>query len=71
MPDGAEALITRLFSQFDMSLARRHDGIGLGLTLVQRVAYYHDAGLSISSEVGEGTTVRLQFPEHRWMREVA
>jgi signal transduction histidine kinase len=71
MPDGAEALITRLFSQFDMSLARRHEGIGLGLTLVQRVAYYHDAGLSISSEVGEGTTVRLLFPEHRWMREVA
>jgi signal transduction histidine kinase len=71
MPDGAEALITRLFSQFDMSLARRHEGIGLGLTLVERVAHYHDAALSISSGVGKGTTVRLLFPEHRWMREVA
>ena len=65
MPPGAEALITRLFSQFDTSLARKHEGIGLGLTLVQRVAHYHDAALTISSRLGEGTVVRLRFPRHR------
>jgi signal transduction histidine kinase len=68
IPAGAEALITKLFSQFDASLARRHDGIGLGLTFVQRVAHYHDAALTISSRVGEGTVVNLRFPAHRVAR---
>jgi len=68
MPASAEALITKLFAQFDMSLARRHDGIGLGLTFVQRVAHYHDAALTISSRVGEGTVVNLRFPAHRVVR---
>jgi len=68
MPAGAEALITKLFSQYDASLARRHDGIGLGLTFVQRVAHYHDAALSISSRLGEGTVVNLRFPAHRVVR---
>ncbi|HSS12338.1 MAG TPA: ATP-binding protein [Rhizomicrobium sp.] len=73
MPPGAEAQITKLFSQFDSSLARKHEGIGLGLTLVQRVAHYHDAALTISSRQNEGTTVSLRFPAHRVVlaREVA
>ena len=61
-------MITKLFSQYDASLARRHDGIGLGLTFVQRVAHYHDAALSISSQLGEGTVVNLRFPAHRVVR---
>ncbi len=65
MPPGTEATITDLFSQFDTSLARRHDGAGLGLTFVHRVAHYHDAGLKISSKLGEGTKVTLTFPAHR------
>jgi signal transduction histidine kinase len=68
MPPGAEALITKLFSQFDTSLARKHEGIGLGLTFVQRVAHYHDAALTLSSRLGEGTVVRLLFPAHRVVR---
>ena len=68
MPEGAEALITKLFSQCDASLTRRHDGIGLGLTFVQRVAHYHDAALNISSRLGEGTVVSLRFPVHRVVR---
>jgi signal transduction histidine kinase len=65
MPPGAEAVITKLFSQFDTSLARKHEGIGLGLTYVHRVAHYHDAALNISSKLGEGTKVTLTFPAHR------
>ncbi|MBC8038345.1 MAG: HAMP domain-containing histidine kinase, partial [Rhizobiales bacterium] len=68
MPAGAEMLMTKLFSQFDTSLARKHDGTGLGLTFVQRVAHYHDAALTISSRLGEGTVVKLLFPVHRVLR---
>ena len=68
MPAGAEMVITKLFSQFDASLARKHEGIGLGLTFVQRVAHYHDAALTISSRLGEGTVVNFLFPQHRVVR---
>ena len=68
MPAGAEALITKLFSQYDGSLARKHEGIGLGLTFVQRVARYHDAALTISSTLGEGTVVKMLFSGHRVVR---
>jgi signal transduction histidine kinase len=68
MPPGAENSIIKLFSQFDTSLARKHEGIGLGLTYVQRVAHYHDAALTISSKLNEGTRVCLLFPAHRVAR---
>ena len=73
MPPGAEARILELFSQFDATLARNHEGIGLGLTLVRRVADLHGAALEISSKLGEGTQVRFTLPAHRLVanREVA
>ena len=73
MPPGAEARILELFSQFDATLARSHEGIGLGLTLVRRVADLHGAALEISSKLGEGTQVRFTLPAHRLVaaREVA
>jgi signal transduction histidine kinase len=73
MPPGAEAQIMGLFSQFDGSLTRRHEGIGLGLTFVYRVAESHDAALRISSTLGKGTKVTMAFPPQRvaHLREVA
>ena len=62
-----------LFSQGDSSLARQHEGAGLGLTYVKRVAEQHDAKLEITSEVGVGTSVRMIFPADRTanLQEVA
>jgi signal transduction histidine kinase len=37
-------------------------GTGLGLPLVARVVAAHDGRISIESEVGTGTTVRVEFP---------
>lgn len=54
-----------IFSQGDSSLARQHEGVGLGLTYVKRVADQHDARLEITSEVGVGTCVRLIFAAER------
>jgi two-component system phosphate regulon sensor histidine kinase PhoR len=68
MPPGAEANITELFSQFDGSLTRRHNGVGLGLTFVARVAKSHDAILQISSVLGKGTRVAMSFPPKRVSR---
>ncbi len=67
-PEGAQTRITKLFSQFDTSLARKHEGVGLGLTFVHRVAHCHGADLKIASKPGEGTKVTLTFPAHRVAR---
>ncbi|HEX2761614.1 MAG TPA: CHASE domain-containing protein [Rhizomicrobium sp.] len=72
MPAEAAKVID-LFSQGDNSLARRHDGVGLGLTFVRRVADLHDARLHISSGSGQGTVIRMIVPATRIVlaREVA
>ena len=53
------------FGQVATSLTRDHEGAGLGLPLSRRLAELHDAGLSIDSELGRGTTVRILFPSKR------
>ena len=44
---------------------RRHiPGTGLGLTIVKAIVDAHDAAISIDSEPGRGTTVRVELPAH-------
>jgi signal transduction histidine kinase len=62
MPPNAQTRISELFSQFDASLSRRYEGVGLGLTFVGRVADLHGASFRIKSDTGEGTTVTLTLP---------
>jgi signal transduction histidine kinase len=73
MLPGEAAKVVDLFSQGDNTLARRHDGVGLGLTFVRRVADLHDARLQISSVPGQGTVIRMTMPSARVIpaREVA
>jgi signal transduction histidine kinase len=66
MPPEARARILEAFAQYDSRLARNHEGIGLGLTFVHRVAELHGAALHIASRPGEGTSVVMTFPEYRF-----
>ena len=54
--------IREAFSQQDARLTRQHEGLGLGLTYVSKVAELHQAKLDITSGAGRGTIVRLTFP---------
>jgi signal transduction histidine kinase len=65
IPKGQERRILEPFIQLDSTLARSHEGAGLGLTFVKRVAELHDATLSIASDLGKGTCVTLSFPASR------
>ncbi len=53
------------FGQVEGSFTRRHDGTGLGLPLVQRLAHLHGADFELESEVGVGTLARVRFPPQR------
>ncbi len=50
------------FGQVDSSLARRHEGTGLGLPLSKRLVELHGAEFELESKLGKGTTARIVFP---------
>jgi PAS domain S-box-containing protein len=50
------------FVQLDSSLSRQHAGTGLGLVLVRRLAEMHGGGVSLESEVGQGSRVTVSLP---------
>ncbi len=41
----------------------KRTGTGLGLAIVQRIVEAHRGKLSLSSQVGKGTTIRVELPE--------
>ncbi|MEQ8268071.1 MAG: CHASE2 domain-containing protein [Parvibaculum sp.] len=57
--------VTDPFFQVDASLARAHEGTGLGLSLVKAYMKLHQGALRIESTPGKGTTVTLGFPPGR------
>ncbi|MDB5215638.1 MAG: periplasmic sensor signal transduction histidine kinase [Myxococcaceae bacterium] len=60
-----EADLERLFEPFfraDRSRTRATGGLGLGLALARRVVDAHRGTIGFTSEVGEGTVVRVRLP---------
>jgi len=60
--DGRGIAPDELDHVFDPFYTTREDGTGLGLTIVRRIADAHGAELSIESQPGLGTTIRLSMP---------
>jgi signal transduction histidine kinase len=56
------------FSQLDNVYRRKHQGAGLGLTLVRSFCELHGGTVAIQSEVGKGTIVAVTLPENRLCR---
>ena len=50
------------FQQVDSTLARRYEGVGLGIPLARAIVQLHGGDLLFESEPGRGTTVRIVLP---------
>jgi signal transduction histidine kinase len=60
-PDGLERLF-QPFSQIDGGLARKFEGVGLGLAMVKRLAELHGGRVAVASAVGEGSCFTVWLP---------
>jgi len=57
------------FGQVDGSLARKYEGVGLGLPLAKKLVEMHGGTLEIDSALGKGTTVSVRLPAKRFAGE--
>ncbi len=62
IPPHAQALIFEKFQQADSSLARAHEGTGLGLALVRQMSALLGGAVSVRSTVGAGSTFTVSIP---------
>lgn len=51
------------FYRVDKSHSKASGGTGLGLSIVKHAVQYHGGKISLESEPGKGTTIRVIFPE--------
>jgi two-component system phosphate regulon sensor histidine kinase PhoR len=56
--------LTERFYRVDVGRSRKSGGTGLGLAIVKHVLSRHQGELSITSEVGKGSTFTCHFPCH-------
>jgi len=61
IPEDKLVHITEAFYRIDKARSRSFGGVGLGLSLCDRIAKIHNGSLSIESEVGVGTVVKVQI----------
>ena len=56
IPQDQQALIFNAFEQVDGSAARQYEGTGLGLSICKQLVELHKSELSLSSELGSGSS---------------
>ncbi|MEI7644634.1 MAG: ATP-binding protein [Chloroflexales bacterium] len=59
-----KARLFQPFMQLDSSLNRQHEGTGLGLALVRRLAELHGGSVTVESTPGQGSCFTISLPYH-------
>ena len=68
IPKEHQARVFERFYRVDKSRSKETGGTGLGLSIAKHIAQLHRAALSLTSEVGRGTTMTVQFPTEQKQR---
>lgn len=63
IPEAEIHRITEAFYMVDKSRSRKEGGAGIGMALCKKIVAMHGAVLKISSKQGEGTVIKVIFPE--------
>ncbi|KIR02758.1 Phosphate regulon sensor protein PhoR (SphS) [Lachnospiraceae bacterium TWA4] len=61
IPKDQQERVFERFYRVDKSRSKRTGGTGLGLAIVKHIVELHDAKLSLISELGKGTEIRIEF----------
>ena len=61
IPQTQQSRIFERFYRVDKSRSKAEDGTGLGLSRVKHGAIYHNAEISVESEIGKGTKMTILF----------
>lgn len=62
IPESELTNIFREFWQVDRSTTRKHGGVGLGLAIVEKLVRLMNGTITVNSNLGEGSTFRLELP---------
>ncbi|ULA64390.1 MAG: Putative Histidine kinase [Nitrospira sp.] len=62
IPNESLNTIFEFFTQVDSSSTRKYGGIGLGLSICQRLTHIMNGRIWVESQLGSGTTVHLMVP---------
>ncbi|WP_159786493.1 PAS domain-containing hybrid sensor histidine kinase/response regulator [Sodalinema gerasimenkoae] len=63
IPEPQQALLFQPFQQLDSSLARHHEGTGLGLALTRKLAELHGGTVTCYSTPGQGSQFTIMLPQ--------
>ncbi|MGM9553671.1 MAG: sensor histidine kinase [Faecousia sp.] len=63
IPEAEQERVFERFYRVDKSHSKAIGGTGLGLSIVKHAAAFHNAEITMQSELGKGTEIRLRFPK--------
>ncbi len=65
IPSQAIGGLFKPFSQVDGAYAKKHEGVGLGLSICKSIVDAYGGKIAIDSTLGVGTAVVIRFPPER------